>query len=260
MTLDDAAVATVDEGPSARDCQAHRSARRSAAPATLVLFVGPDLQPSRATSDILVREGMRSLSVAGLAPALRAAGLARFDAAVIGAVALGGRGVVALGELHAALRCPLIVLTKVADEIDEILALEFGASAYLIEPVAPRRLRAHLAAAMRRGTPSALEVGGKAATAETGWQLDRVCNELRRGAKRATLTDVQATLLQCLMEARGLIVPRAQLAAALPNQRQLATRSIDVYVHRLRQRLGEEGVDDMRIKAVRGRGYQLTDS
>jgi DNA-binding response OmpR family regulator len=71
------------------------------------------------------------------------------------------------------------------------------------------------------------------------------------------LTEVQSALLQCLIEAQGLIVPRARLAAALPNRHEIGARSVDVYIHRLRQRLRGEGVEAFAIQAVRGRGYRL---
>jgi DNA-binding response OmpR family regulator len=265
MTLDEAPARTDDAPLAAQDRSPPRGGHGAAAPASLVLFVGPDLQPSRAACETLVREGMRSLWVRGLPPALQAASLARFDAAVIDVPALGRRGVAAaLVALRAALQCPLIVVAPLADEIDEIVALELGASAYLVAPVTPRRLRAHLSAAMRRHAPAQDGSGAAEAAQGTlvnpgaGWQVDRVRNELRRGTRRVSLTDVQCALLQCLVEARGLIVPRLQLAAALPQVRRLGARTIDVYIHRLRQRLDGQGVDDLRIAAVRGRGYQLS--
>ena len=241
--------------------------RGARATASLVLFIGPDFHPGAALCELLAQDGMRCLWLAGTAAALRAARLARFDAVVLDAAALGPRGAAVLLELNAALQCSLIVVAGRPDEVDEIVALEYGAAAYLAQPLAPRRLRAHLAALMRERTAAAsFDAAAAQAPAplpQCGWQLDRIANRLRRterdgsGERLVVLTEVQSALLQCLIEAQGLIVPRARLAAALPHRHAIGARSVDVYIHRLRQRLHSEGVEGFAIQAVRGRGYRL---
>ena len=241
---------------------------RAAVPASLVLFVGTP-PPSR-VCELLAHDGMRSLCLAGPAQALRAAALARFDALVIDAATLGSRAALWLADLHAQLRCPLMVVAEHADEVDEIVALELGADAYLARPLGARRLRAHLAALMRLRRPmpspgddaaawpvAMLADAGIKGTA--GWQLDRVANRLWIDGRDIALTEVQCSLLQCLIEARGRIVPRARLAEALPHGHGLSARSVDVYIHRLRARLrGEALARRLAIEAVRGRGYALS--
>ncbi|MFO1272583.1 MAG: response regulator transcription factor [Rubrivivax sp.] len=225
---------------------------RRALAARLVLFVGAELRPSQALAEVLAREGMRCLWLAGPEQALRASRLARFDAAVLDGALVDGR---ALAELRAVLRAPLLVLGPQADEIDEIVALESGADAFLAQPVAPRRLRAHLAALMRRPVPAAAPEGATARRA--GWTLDPLRQVLADGTREVALTEVQTLLLQCLFDAEGRLVARAQLMAALPRGERLQVRSVDVYIHRLRQRLRDEGVQGLAIEAVRGRGFVL---
>jgi DNA-binding response OmpR family regulator len=221
MRLDDAAYHPT-EAPLAEPGGGPRCAPRGAsATASLLLFVGADFHP----------------------------------------------GAAVLIELNAALQCPLIVVAGRPDEVDEIVALEYGAAAYLAQPLAPRRLRAHLAALMRERTAApyfdAAAAQAPSPLPQCGWQLDRIANRLRRaesdgsGERLVALTEVQSALLQCLIEAQGLIVPRARLAAALPNRHEIGARSVDVYIHRLRQRLHGEGVEGLAIQAVRGRGYRL---
>jgi two-component system, OmpR family, response regulator len=262
MMLDDtpeAALQSFDPSIAAPRATALRPRRADA----LVLFVGTACRPGTAEASMLAHEGMRSLWLPTLAQATRAARLARFDALVLDADALDSRTTTALAGLRDAMLCPLLVLADGGDEIDEIVALELGADAYLQRPVAPRRLRAHLAALLRLSrhlTPSAapapIDDGDEDEDAAT-WHLDRVGNRLVRGAKNVALTDVQCALLQCVMTAQGRIVPRERLRAALPQGQAVDVRSIDVYVHRLRRRLRDAGVFDLTIEAVRGRGYTL---
>lgn len=255
MLLDAHDTAAAQYSPGTPRNVLRAATRRRAAPASLVLFVGAAPPPDMC--EVLADDGMRSLWLAGPAQALRAGGLARFDALVIDAELLGSRAAACLGALRDTLACPLVVVADRADEIDEILALELGADAYLVRPLAARRLRAHLAALMRlRGTQ--LSPANPAdAIATGGWHVDRVANRLAADGRSVALTDVQCALLQCLLEARGRIVPRARLAAALPHGSDLSVRCVDVYVHRLRRHLRDEGVDGLSIRTVRGRGYAL---
>ena len=228
--------------------------------AALVLFVGAACRPSPAVCESLAHEGMRCLWLGGHDQAMQAARSAQFDAVVVDASSLSERGGAALAQLRAAVRCPVVMLAECGDEIDEILALELGADAYLQRPVAPRRLRAHLSVSIRSRQPTAPGLGPREAPTEddSHWQVDRIGNRLLRGSVGVALTEVQAAFLQCLFEAAGRIVPRPlRLVAALPNGHPVHARSIDVYVHRLRKHLHGAGVFDLLIEAIRGRGYVL---
>jgi two-component system, OmpR family, response regulator len=227
--------------------------------AALVLFTGAACRPGPAVCESLAREGMRCLWLAGREQALQAARAAQFDAVVIDASSLPERGGAALAQLRAAVRCPVVMLADRGDEIDEILALELGADAYLQHPVAPRRLRAHLSVLIRwRHCAHAEDSLVDTPSVVDGlWHVDRVGNRLVRGSVRVALTEVQSAFLQCLFEAEGRIVPRSRLAAALPNGQPVHARSIDVYIYRLRKHLHGAGVFDLLIETIRGRGYVL---
>jgi two-component system OmpR family response regulator len=226
---------------------------------TLVLFVGAGCRPARAEFSTLGRDGVRCVWSADLEQALRMARLARFDALVIDAGALAAREGWALARARAAFGCPLLVVAESGDEVDEIVALELGADAFLARPLAPRRLRAHLAALWRprSGAMAAPEPDTAPPAQMGGWWLDRVGNRLVGDDRSVTVTELQAALLQCLLAAAGRAVPRAQLRDALPLGREVGARSVDVYMHRLRKRLADAGVRDLVVVCVRGRGYLL---
>jgi len=233
-----------------------------AAADTLVLFVGAGCRPARAEFSTLGRDGMRCIWSADLEQALRLARLARFDALVIDSGALAAREGWALARARAAFACPLLVVAEHGDEVDEIVALELGADAFLARPLAPRRLRAHLAALWRpradRAAPEPEPEPEPPTPVQAGdWWLDRIGNRLVGDDRSVAVTELQAALLQCLIAADGRAVPRAQLRAALPLGRCVGARSVDVYLHRLRKRLDDAGVRDLVVVCVRGRGYLL---
>jgi DNA-binding response OmpR family regulator len=228
---------------------------------TLVLFVGAGCRPARAEFSTLGRDGVRCVWSADLDQALRMARLACFDALVIDAGALAAREGWALARARATFGCPLLVVAERSgdvDEVDEIVALELGADAFLARPLAPRRLRAHLAALWRpRSSVAPPEPPTTPPAKIGGWWLDRVGNRLVGDDRSVAVTELQAALLQCLLAAAGRAVPRAQLRAALPLGREVGARSVDVYMHRLRKRLVEAGVRELVVVCVRGRGYLL---
>jgi len=250
----------------------------------LLLFVGDAVRPDPALVALLAREGLRCLSLPGAEQAVRAAALARFDALLVDAALVEGRAARALEALAAAHGCPVLVLAERADEVDEIVALELGADLYLARPLAPRRLRAHLQALLRRRAPGRdmRDDAGPAAALDSraesrpgtgaaahaprglqagGWTLDWAQLHLRRETRQVRLTQAQAALLRCLMAAAGDIVPADTLLTALPRpdrlQERLHARGLRVHVHRLRQKLRDEGVTELQIEAVRGSGYVL---
>jgi DNA-binding response OmpR family regulator len=240
-------------------------------PARLVLIVGVGLRVESSVSHTLVREGLRCLWLSSVTRALETARLVRIDAVVLDSAEVDGVAGPTLAQVRQQLRCPIVVVAHDADEIDEIVALELGADAFLVRPLAPRRLRAHLMALMRRAASSA-EPGGLASTSTdrssarstaagevsmAGWALDTLSGSLTGRGRRVDLTVVQRALMQCLANAAGRVVSSSQLTAALPGGAELAANSLHVYIGRLRKRLLDEGVHELRVEAVRGRGFVL---
>jgi DNA-binding response OmpR family regulator len=253
----------------------HTAAPAPADTAQLLLFVGSDLRPEPALAAALGRAGWRCVWLASVDAALRAAAHARFDAVLLQAEGAGGPPARQIGALRRALRCPVLVRAEAPDEVDEILALEFGADAYLSGALAPRRLRAHLQALTRRhgdgaadaAAPSDATPPAVAPVALGEWTLDVEQQRLQHRDAEADgrpddrivgLTTLQCALLQCLGSQPGHVVPRAVLCECVGHGRALHARSVDVYVARLRRRLRERQVHGLSIEGVRGRGYALT--
>lgn len=226
---------------------------------TLVLFVGAAVRPERTLADMLAQAGLRCAAVSSLATAHEACANLHFDAMVIDAVTLGPSLALGLSRLQPQAACPMLVVAQEPSEIDEIIALEHGAADYLALPLSPRLLRAHLMAVLR--TRPVTEPPGDAvpdAPRAGHWLLDPMLRELRWSGHTVALTESQFNLLRCLASPAGRVVPRAELEArASGPDSTLTARSIDVYVHRLRRRLADAGMNAFDIQCLRGRGYRL---
>ena len=225
---------------------------------SLVLFVGPAVRPDAECAELLGQSGLRCVAVSDLDSAHTASGNLQFDALVIDAAVLQPTLALALAGLHVAAGAPMLVIAPRPSEVDEIVALEHGASQYLARPLSARLMRAHLTALLR----PRLGMAGDATTGAAdvslgGWTLDPLQRRLSRGSRHVELTEGQFSLLHALAAQAGRVVPRAELETRVAGDGALTARAIDVYVHRLRKRLAEMGVNDLDIESVRGLGYRL---
>lgn len=245
------------------DAAAMSAAAPAAAPLRLLLLVGSGLQPDSVLRDVIAREGMRGLWLADLHQAAQALRSARVDAIVVERAVLLQPGSPALPPLTGYPPCPVIAVGPRTTEVDELLALSCGATAFVPWPLTPERLLAQLQALFRivvaresHGDKAARPVSSIPVAAD-GWQVDRVRNQLWRTHQCVSLTNAQSALLHTLLTSADRLVSRGQLAAVLPGGHELSERAVDVYLSRLRRRLQQAGVTDLRIKAVSGRGYHI---
>ena len=211
----------------------------------------------------------------GIVDALRAAGhepheCERGDLAVDAAiecdaelvlldVALPGcDGFTALQDLRAARpRLPVIMLTARGDEDDRVHGLELGADDYVVKPFSARELLARVEAVLRRSGDRPAEVG-VLSLGDT--RVDLGLREIRRadGETRA-LTDADAELLRYLAAHRERAVDRRELLRQLWNcdPKDIRTRTVDMQVLRLREKLELHPSEPRFVITVRGKGYAL---
>ena len=146
---------------------------------------------------------------------------------------------------------PILILTARSAEMDKLLGFEHGADDYLTKPFSPRELVARLRALLRRARPerqsAVLEVGPQ--------RVDTVSREATFGGRALSLTFREFELLAFLAHHPGQVHSREALLRKVWGYDYLGeTRTVDVHVRRLRQKLGDEGQP---IKTITGAGYKL---
>ncbi|AOE50062.1 winged helix-turn-helix domain-containing protein [Kangiella sediminilitoris] len=153
---------------------------------------------------------------------------------------------------------PILMLTSLSDEIDEIAGLENGADDYLSKPVKSHVLLAHLRALLRR-----IE------TDEPSQQQDKVINagsiainpqnrSVLCDGEEVHLTTAEYNLLWLLAERSGEVMSREELHRKTFKLEYDGTdRSIDLRISRLRRKLGDDPKLPYIIKTIRGEGYLL---
>lgn len=148
---------------------------------------------------------------------------------------------------------PIMMLTAKAEESDTVIGLELGADDYVTKPFSPKTLVARVKALFRRVDRAQEEA--PASTTYGPLVLDRTRHEVTDKGREVTLTAKEFGLLDYLLQHPGRVLTREVLLNAVWGYEYYGTtRTIDVHVRRLKQKLPL--LDDA-IVSVKSLGYKL---
>lgn len=154
---------------------------------------------------------------------------------------------------------PIIMLTARSEEIDKVLGLEMGADDYITKPFSPRELVARVKAMLRRlkkETDSRTVPENRKVYGELTLDLERVEAGVR--GKKLDLTHKEFELLKALMSNPGKVFTREALLENIWGYDYYGdTRTVDVHIRHLRQKVEDDPANPAYIDTVRGVGYRL---
>ncbi len=173
-----------------------------------------------------------------------------FDAIVLDIMLPGRDGLSILRQLREQRNAVPIVMLTARGELDEKLeGLQLGADDYLTKPFFIEELIARLHAVVRRATPDQLSV---LATGDLA--VNVLTREVHCGDDVVELTAREFSLLEFLLRRRGRVLARTQILEHVWHYDfDPGTNLVDVYVRRVRKKLGSCGA---LIETVRGVGYR----
>ena len=184
------------------------------------------------------------------------------DLVILDLMLPGEDGLALCRELRAASATsslPILMLTARGEDTDRIVGLEMGADDYLPKPFNPRELLARIRSILRRAGENASRGLPSRAFAFAGWTLDLGARHLV-GADGVVvpISNGEFKLLRAFAENPFRVLTRDQLMDVLAGREAGPfDRSVDVMVHRLRRRLGDDAREPALIKTVRSEGYLL---
>jgi two-component system alkaline phosphatase synthesis response regulator PhoP len=191
--------------------------------------------------------------------ALKTASTRRFDLIILDVILPGMSGFEVCQSLRArGCDTPLIMLTAKAQIPDRVSGLKLGADDYMIKPFDPAELLARAEALLRRlGKKKRTSV---ASFAFGGVNINFELGEVRKDGEPVNLAAKELLLLRYLIDRRGSVVSRDELLQTVWGyQTEVSTRTVDVHVAWLRQKLGENTQNPRHIQTVRGVGYAFKD-
>lgn len=147
-------------------------------------------------------------------------------------------------------KTPIIILTAKASEADKLLGLELGADDYMVKPFSVKELIARIRTVLRRA-------GDDSASRYEDAELSIDFTEMRVacGSQDVKLTRKEFALLEALVKSRNRLATRQKLLDDVWGYSYFGdTRTLDVHIRRLRQKLGDCA---SRIETVVGFGYRF---
>ena len=177
------------------------------------------------------------------------------DLVVLDIMLPGVDGLTICKEIRKTSQVPIIMLSARDEVTDKVVGLELGADDYLTKPFHPQELVARAKALVRRAKsepdqPKVVRAGLL--------EIDQERHEVRFGEKRIQLRPKEFDLVSLLARHPGRVFQRSELLDLVwgydfPGY----TRTVDVHVQQLREKLAEGGVTAPSIHTVWGVGYKL---
>lgn len=150
---------------------------------------------------------------------------------------------------------PIIMLTARGDVIDRVSGLELGADDYVGKPFEPRELVARVQATLRRTEQIGSEIGK---LRFDGLTISTETRSVEVDGEVVELTSMEYELLLILARRHGRKLSRDEILSELRGiDAALLTRSVDIMVSRLRQKLGDSNKAPRFIQTIWGRGYSF---
>jgi DNA-binding response OmpR family regulator len=221
-----------------------------------ILVIEDDPAIRQVVVDALELEGYQPLEAGSFPDGLAAATRQDLDLLLLDLVLPGGDGLALLAELRLARpTLPVIILTARGEEDDRVEGLRLGADDYVVKPFGVKELLARVEAVLRRSAERPSDIDEVAIPSGTA-SLARA--EIRfDDGERVELSAKEAEVLGYLARRRGRVVSRSELLERvwrLPAHR-VNTRTIDMLMARLREKLRDDADPPRVIVTVRGKGY-----
>ncbi|HPD29028.1 MAG TPA: response regulator transcription factor [Phycisphaerae bacterium] len=223
-----------------------------------ILVVEDDAAIRQGIVDALQFDGYATLEAANGDVGLDMARAVDCDLLLLDLVLPGADGLTILREVRITRpTLPVIILTARGEEQDRVQGLKLGADDYVVKPFRVAELLARVEAVLRRSPerPADLRL-----VAFAGGVIDLARSEIRfENNDRCELSEREVELLRYLACNNGRAISRDEILSRVwrLDPIGIATRTIDMHIARLRDKLRDDPEDPKIILTVRGKGYMF---
>jgi DNA-binding response OmpR family regulator len=222
----------------------------------LILVVDDEPKAARLARDYLEKNGFRVTTAADGPSALAMARREKPDLVILDLMLphMDGREVCRI--LRRESDVPIIMLTALSEDIDQVTGLEIGADDYITKPFSVRALVARVRALLRRTRG---EVKAPSLVRSGGLEMDLKKYTVSLHGSPIKLTPNEFKVLYLLASRPGQILTREQLLDDLYGAASSLDRSVDSHIKNLRKKLEAASGESM-IETVYGVGYRLLET
>jgi DNA-binding response OmpR family regulator len=220
-----------------------------------ILIVDDDQKIVHLVRTYLEREGFSVVTATDGLAAIAAAREQQPQLIVLDLMLPGLDGFAVMRAVRESAAVPILMLSARGGTVDRIAGIATGADDYLPKPFSPAELVVRVQAILRRASPSAASIERRVLA---DLVIDRGRHEVRRRDDRIELTHAEFWMLVALVDAGGHVVSRDGLLDALygRGEADVMDRTVDVYIRRLREKLGDDADEPRYVATVRGAGYR----
>jgi len=166
-------------------------------------------------------------------------------------------GIEVCRQIRAESRVPILMLTARDRELDRVVGLEMGADDYVTKPFSPRELVARIRAILRR-TGSGAPLPETGPLQSDGLALHPETHEVWLRGRPVDLTAKEFELLKLLMRHPNRVFTRDFLLEHIWGYDYFgSTRTVDMHISRLREKIEDDPAASTFIQTVRGVGYKF---
>jgi two-component system OmpR family response regulator len=153
---------------------------------------------------------------------------------------------------------PILMLTAKDEEVDKIVGLEIGADDYMTKPFSMRELLARIRAMLRRAEMVKPKPVEEAVLRISDLEVDLARHKATLSGTKLELTPKEFDLLVFLARNKGLVLSREQLLERVWGYDYAGgTRTVDVHIRWLREKIEVDPAKPKRLVTIRGVGYKL---
>jgi len=204
----------------------------------------------------LEREGYSVVAASDGEAGVSSARAERPDLIVLDLMLPGIDGIEVCRILRREMTTPILMLTAKTEEVDKVVGLELGADDYVTKPFGMRELLARVRALLRRAEKSTREEGESAVSGDL--RVDLARRQVYKGGEPLALKPKEYELLAYFVRHKGRAFTREQLLREIWGYDFLGdSRTVDVHVRWLRQKIEDEPSKPTRLITLRGTGYRF---
>jgi len=225
-----------------------------------ILVVDDEETMVRSLSTLLAEEGYEVTVAMNGAQALEAARTERPDLILLDVMLPGIDGMEVCRQIRTWSTVPIIMLTAKTGEVDTVVGLEVGADDYVTKPFSPRELVARIKANLRRAQMQAQQAQEERLSAGDV-VMDVGTRRVAVRDRAVTLSPKEFDLLKVLLSHPGRVLGRDFLLNQVWGEDFFGdTRTLDVHIRWLREKIEQDPSKPEYIQTVHGVGYRFSGS